>query len=134
MSSSYLLQCPHSSQSTENKEQFSPKQNISTQNTIENEIMNSELDINEACSIINEALMEIINNNTNPNLKSLIKFQNSLQTFYSPLSPIISLEEYLKRIVKFTSLEVSTLLIAIAYIDQFCSRTNYLLTKNNIFR
>ena len=54
--------------------------------------------------------------------------------FYLSFIPPISLEDYIKRLMKYAKMDVSTLIIAIIYIDNFCDKNQYILTKNNIFR
>lgn len=54
--------------------------------------------------------------------------------FYSTHIPMISLEDYLKRILKYTQMEIPTLIIAIMYIDQMCYKKKYILSKSNIYR
>jgi len=46
----------------------------------------------------------------------------SLTRFHSRSAPTISVLDYLKRIVKFTNVEKSCLLITLHYIDQICAR------------
>ncbi|KAF8868081.1 cyclin-domain-containing protein [Infundibulicybe gibba] len=46
----------------------------------------------------------------------------SLTRFHSRSTPSISVLDYLKRIVKFTNVEKSCLLITLHYIDQICAR------------
>ena len=36
--------------------------------------------------------------------------------------------------MKYAKMDISTLIIAIIYIDNFCDKNQYILTKNNIFR
>ncbi|TFK44539.1 cyclin-domain-containing protein [Crucibulum laeve] len=47
----------------------------------------------------------------------------SLTRFHSRSAPNISVLDYLKRIVRFTNVEKSCLLITLHYIDQICART-----------
>ena len=54
--------------------------------------------------------------------------------FYLSFFPPISLKDYIKRIMKYTKMEISTLINSIIYIDNFCDKNKYYLTSNNIFR
>ena len=54
--------------------------------------------------------------------------------FYSYHLPLISLENYIKRIFFYTKIDISTLIIAIIYIDNFCYLNRYILCLNNIHR
>ena len=48
--------------------------------------------------------------------------------------PKIPLEDYLKRIQKYSELEDSTLIIALIYIDRLLENHNFKLSKNNVHR
>ena len=75
------------------------------------------------------------------NLKDLIeenKQNNNFlwkdNIFYLDQIPPISLEDYIRHLVKYTSMNISTLILSIIYIDQFCEKFNYFLSLNNIYR
>ena len=76
------------------------------------------------------------------NLKDIIK-ENKKQgrnknifkdIFYLEQIPPIALETYIRHIVKYTQMNISTLILSVIYIDLFCERYNYILTLNNIYR
>lgn len=73
------------------------------------------------------------------NLAEIIKdnsrFKNyiSKDLFYLPNLPPISLIDYIMRFVKYTNMNISTLINAIIYIDTFCEKNNYILNMNNIY-
>ena len=76
------------------------------------------------------------------NLKDIIK-ENKKQgrnknifkdIFYLEQIPPIALETYIRHIVKYTQMNISTLILSVIYIDLFCERYNYVLTLNNIYR
>jgi hypothetical protein len=48
--------------------------------------------------------------------------------------PTVSLEAYLQRIIKYTKIELSTLVITLIYLDRICEINNFHLNKNNIHR
>lgn len=54
--------------------------------------------------------------------------------FYLSRIPPISLTDYIKRLVKYTGMDISSLILAIIYIDRFCESKKYILTYNNIYR
>lgn len=54
--------------------------------------------------------------------------------FYLSKEPSISLTDYIKRLVKYTKMDISSLILAIIYIDRFCESRKYILTYNNIYR
>ena len=75
------------------------------------------------------------------NLKDLIE-ENKLNNqfvwknniFYLEQIPPISLEDYIHHLVKYTNMNISTLILSIIYIDQFCEKYKYILSLNNIYR
>ena len=48
--------------------------------------------------------------------------------------PPISLEDYIKGLMKFLKMDISTLINSMIYIDHFCDKNKYYITPNNIFR
>ena len=82
---------------------------------------------------------EHIINSISLNLKDIIG-ENESQSkythrdiFYLSSIPSISLNDYIKRIMKYSKMDISSLISAIIYIDRFCNKNNYILTKNNIY-
>lgn len=54
--------------------------------------------------------------------------------FHSSIIPLISIEDYLKRIVKYSLIESTSLTAAVIYINNLCEKKSYVLTNNNIYR
>ena len=54
--------------------------------------------------------------------------------FYLEQLPPISLENYIRHLVNYTGMNISTLILAVMYIDQFLEKYKYLLSLNNIYR
>jgi hypothetical protein len=78
-------------------------------------------------------MKEIINENKS--LKN--KMNTHIMTedfFYAKRIPSMTLEEYLKRIIKYSQMEASTLIMAVIYIDKVCYLKKFILTINNIHR
>ena len=75
-------------------------------------------------------LQEIINEN----LMNIKYSYRKGDPFYTLHLPLISLENYIKRIFYFTKIDISTLIISIIYIDTFCDINRYILCLNNIHR
>ena len=72
-------------------------------------------------------------------LKKIIKNKKifpkeSEKIFYHPKVPEISIYDYLYRIKKYSSIEDSTLIISLIYIDRVCKNKGIILTKYNIHR
>ena len=76
-------------------------------------------------------LKEIIEENKKNNKNKYILKDN---IFYLENLPPISLEKYVQHLVKFTQMNISTLILAVMYIDEFCEKYKYFLTLNNIYR
>ena len=83
---------------------------------------------------ISITLMDVLSNNhLNEHYKKKLKSQ-SKQIFTSKTIPKISLGDYINRILKYTKIEDSTLIITLIYIDRFCKNKKILLTEFNIHR
>lgn len=54
--------------------------------------------------------------------------------FHAKKVPSMSLEDYLKRIIKYSQVEPSSLITAVIYIDQIYGEKKYMLNVNNIHR
>lgn len=54
--------------------------------------------------------------------------------FYLPYLPNITLLNYISHLVEYTKMDISSLIIAVIYIDLFCNKFKYILTLNNIYR
>lgn len=54
--------------------------------------------------------------------------------FYLPYLPNITLLNYINHLVEYTKMDISSLIIAVIYIDLFCNKFKYILTLNNIYR
>ena len=113
-------------------------------NTTDNSIVSRETEVNSSYEsqtsretdlknhIINSislSLKDIINENKKSNSNYVNK-----DIFYLSFIPPISLEDYIKRLMKYSKMDISTLINSIIYIDHFCDKNKYYLTPNNIFR
>ena len=69
----------------------------------------------------------------NKQLKNnLLNLKDNL--FYLEQIPEITLENYIYHLIKYTDMSISTLILAVIYIDQFCEKYGYVLSMHNIFR
>ena len=84
---------------------------------------------NHIINSISLSLKDIIKEN-----KKTISNNVNKDIFYLSFIPPISLEDYIKRLVKYSNMDISTLINSIIYIDYFCDKNKYYLTPNNIFR
>ena len=76
------------------------------------------------------------------NLNSIIAYNKQMKRrqkrskheyIHSSLTPIISLEGFLKLIIKYTEIEQNTLIISYLYIKKLIDKENFILEKNNIY-
>ena len=112
-------------------------------NTTDNSIISKETEINSSyesqtsketdlnnriINAISLSLKDIINDNF-----QVEKFVKK-DIFYLSFIPPISLKDFINRLYKYSKMDISTLIIAIIYIDYFCDNNKYILTLNNIYR
>ena len=115
-------------------------------NNTDNSLLSRETEANSTISTSFEAQSPALKNQIisaiAANLKNIIE-ENKQQgrnkyifrdIFYLEKIPSISLENYLRHIVKYTQMNISTLILSVIYIDLFCEKFNYVLTSNNIYR
>jgi hypothetical protein len=76
-------------------------------------------------------LKDIIEEN-NQNGRNKYIFRDNF--FYLEQIPPISLDKYIRHIVKYTQMNISTLILSVIYIDLFCEKFKYVLSFNNIYR
>ena len=53
--------------------------------------------------------------------------------FYLTNIPPISIKDYIKRFMKYTNMNISTLINAIIYMDNFCEKKKFILSLNNVY-
>ena len=63
-----------------------------------------------------------------------IKYITKDNLFYLDQRPNISFGDYIIHLMKYTHISISTLILAVIYIDKFCEKFKYVLTLNNIYR
>lgn len=119
-------------------------------NYIDNSLISKETEANsfistsfESQCAISQSLKNHIINAVVANLKDIIveNQQNGLNKyaykdniFYLEQTPSISLEKYIRHLVKYTQMNISTLILSVIYIDLFCEKYKFVLTLNNIYR
>ena len=54
--------------------------------------------------------------------------------FYLQQIPPISLEDFIRHLMACTNMNLSSLILSIIYIDQFCEKYKYMISLNNIYR
>lgn len=94
-----------------------------------------KLDIHVVCMQIIEVLKEIVKENESLIENNVIQMTNPKEDpFYSEIIPKMSLEDYLKRIINYTKMEVSTLVLVGIFIDKLCETSHLYITQNTLYR
>ena len=103
------------------------------ENTNENEIYKimDLLTMDEVISYISNDLVFILIENRG---KAKVKVDDVDDPLYSNRVPIIKIEDYLKRLVQYSKMEISTLILTFIYIKRFIDKENFIILFNNIFR
>lgn len=95
---------------------------------------------NNVIDIISEILDEIVKESASLDLLTEAEEEQQtttstlIQDFLSKKPPQISINKYLKRFMKYSKPEPSTLIISLIYIDKICENSNLQLTMFNIHR
>jgi hypothetical protein len=63
-----------------------------------------------------------------------MKYISKDNIFYLEQLPNISFGDYILHLMKNTHINISTLILAVIYIDKFCEKFKYVLTLHNIHR
>ena len=112
---------------------------------VENNIINENDEIIKICS---KSLEDIINkddiiNFISSNLYSIIHNNKQMkkrqsrgdnEPFYSKNIPVLSLNKYLIRIMKYTESENNTLIVGYLYVMKLIQKENFVLGINNVYR
>ena len=101
--------------------------------TKEESEMSRQFDKELLINSITAILKEIIDENMDSSKLNLRELQKNT-SFFSKKIPSISIQSYFERILKYTKMEESTLVVVLIYIDKLCESNNFLLTDNNIHR
>lgn len=95
-----------------------------------NEVYKSQDSVRAVCRI----LTEIIQENKESSLKSDVKERLHRLVFHAKKTPSVNIQGYIDRILKYTYIEESTLILCLIYIDRLCELNDILLTDLNIHR
>ena len=109
------------------------------ENQLNDSIMNEKKIINIINSLSIEDIISYISNDIVNILienkeKTIFKINEIEDPLYSNKVPIIKIEDYFNRLVKFSKMEKSTLLLTFIYIKRFIEKEKYIIAFNNIFR
>ena len=89
------------------------------------------INVQDIINFITTNILSIIQQNKNMKKKPSKGINEPL---YSKLIPVLSLEQYLVRIIKYTEVENNTLIAAYLYIIELIKKENFILSINNIYR
>lgn len=110
---------------------FSSKDEDTESKTHQEESQKNNKDLIHAISIVLTMVLE--ENKNIKNYKEILVKQNKL-IFTANSVPKISIFDYLVRILKYSFIERSTLIISLIYIDRLCELSKLTLTYYNIHR
>ena len=105
-----------------------------------NSINNGSSENKQQIPLINEsqiikAIVANLNDIIEENRKRInIKYITKDNLFYLDQVPNISFGDYIIHLMKYTHISISTLILAVIYIDKFCEKFKYVLTLHNIYR
>ena len=89
------------------------------------------LTIEQVISFISQDIVNILIKNRD---KPKINLKDTKDPLYSNKIPIIKIEDYLIRLVKYSRMEISTLILTFIYIKRFIDKENYIIVFSNVFR
>lgn len=95
--------------------------------------LNSSQSLDKIIELVASSIKEIIEINNGTNSTNPKTSQES-SPLYSKRIPNITIEAYLQRMVKYTKMEASTLILSSIYVDRFCEKYEYFLTPNTVYR
>ena len=93
-----------------------------------------QISVKEETKII-KAIIANLNDIIEENKKRINrKYISKDNLFYLEKLPNISLGDYILYLMKYNNINISTLILAVIYLDKFCEKYNYVLTMHNIYR
>ena len=104
-----------------------------TESKTKNDDQEINLNLDLIKSISKTLTMILEENKYLKNYKEIIQKQSKM-VFSAKIVPGISINDYLKRIQKYTNIEKNTLIISLILIDRFCEISKTILTYYNIHR
>ena len=106
------------------------------QQSNENNIESTESLINQIIDTMSQILEEIIQETETQNIQLELspEIKELTDKFISKKTPSITINKYLRRIVKYAKPEPSTLIMVLIFIDRVCESSNLQLSSINIHR
>jgi hypothetical protein len=84
--------------------------------------------------VISEILEENHINSKSKPLKAKVSATEEVDAFAGTKIPAISIYNFLERLLKYTMMEDSTLVLVLIYLDRICANSNHKLTYINVHR
>ena len=108
-------------------------QNINQINIIEKNEKSLEkiITTEDIINYISSYLLQIIQKNKQMKKKPS---KGPNEPLYSKFIPVLSIEKFLLRILKYTEAENNTLIVAYLYINKLIKKENFVLSLNNVYR
>lgn len=85
-------------------------------------------------SLITSAIDSNLTDLISENLRNIKSRYIKRDIFYVTNLPRISIVDYLNRILKYSEISISSLILAVIYIDKMCEQQRYVLSQHNIHR
>ena len=106
------------------------------QQSNENNIESTDSLINQIIDTMSQILEEIIQETETQNIQLELspEIKELTDKFISKKTPSITINKYLRRIVKYAKPEPSTLIMVLIFIDRVCESSNLQLSSTNIHR
>lgn len=101
---------------------------------IDSTSLNSSENMDKIINLVASSIKEIIEINSRFCSVNQSKSTQEASLFYSKRVPNITIEAYLQRIVKYTKIEASTLILSSIYVDRFCEKYEYFLSPHTVYR
>ena len=95
-----------------------------------NNIIN-KLSNEQVISYISNDIVNILIKNRD---KTIINLNDIKDPLYSNKVPMIKIEDYFIRLVTYSKMEISTLILTFIYIKRFINKEKFIIAFNNIFR
>ena len=121
----------HLDNSLKSKEKDTTITSSTTSNSFESQSPISDSLKNHIISAITSNLKDIIETYQKQGNNQYLWKDN---VFYLEQIPPISIEKYIHHLMKYTNMNISTLILSIIYIDKFCEKVKYVLSYHNIYR
>ena len=126
-----ILGYNHLDNSLKSKEKDTTITSSTTSNSFESQSPISDSLKNHIISAITSNLKDIIETYQKQGNNQYLWKDN---VFYLEQIPPISIEKYIHHLMKYTNMNISTLILSIIYIDKFCEKVKYVLSYHNIYR